>query len=62
MARLDVSMAEYSVLALLAEAGGVGMPRSGLARRRVMSTGGFTRPADRLGGRGLIERRRITLA
>ncbi|MUL43220.1 MarR family transcriptional regulator [Streptomonospora sp. PA3] len=51
-------MAEYSVMALLAQAGRTGMRMSELAKRRVMSTGGFTRLADRLESRGLIERRR----
>ncbi|WP_146615431.1 MarR family winged helix-turn-helix transcriptional regulator [Nonomuraea aridisoli] len=55
---LNVSMAEYSVLALLGEAGRDGMRMSELAHRRLMSTGGFTRLADRLEQRGLIERRR----
>lgn len=54
---LNVSMAEYSVLALLGEAGSTGMRMSELARQRLMSSGGFTRLADRLEGRGLIERR-----
>lgn len=54
---LNVSMAEYSVLALLGEAGPRGMRMSELARRRLMSSGGFTRLADRLESRGLIERR-----
>lgn len=58
LARFDVSMAEYSVLALLGEAGRAGMRMSDLAERRLMSTGGFTRLADRLERRGLIERRR----
>lgn len=58
LAPLGVSMAEYSVLALLGEAGRDGMRMSELAQRRVMSTGGFTRLADRLERRGLIERRR----
>ncbi|WP_170309227.1 MarR family transcriptional regulator [Pseudonocardia hierapolitana] len=51
-------MAEYSVLALLYAADPKGMRMSDLARRRLMSTGGFTRLADRLVSRGLIERRR----
>lgn len=58
LASLNVSMAEYSVLSLLGEVGEAGMRMSELARRRVMSTGGFTRLADRLDRRGLIERRR----
>lgn len=57
LAALDVSMAEYSVLALLGEAGPAGMRMSDLAERRLMSTGGFTRLADRLERRGLIRRR-----
>ena len=58
LAPLGVSMAEYSVLALLGEAGRTGMRMSELAQRRLMSSGGFTRLADRLERRGLIERRR----
>lgn len=58
LAELHVSMAEYSVLNLLHEAGTDGMRMSDLAHRRLMSTGGFTRLADRLENRGLIERRR----
>lgn len=60
LAPLNVSMAEYSVLALLGEAGPKGMRMSELAERRLMSTGGFTRLADRLERRGLMERRRST--
>ena len=58
LAPLNVSMAEYSVLNLLHEAGPDGMRMSELAERRLMSSGGFTRLADRLENRGLIERRR----
>jgi len=58
LAPLNVSMAEYSVLALLAQAGADGMRMAELAQRQLMSTGGFTRLADRLEARGLIERRR----
>ncbi|MEV4806962.1 MarR family transcriptional regulator [Nonomuraea sp. NPDC049421] len=58
LAPLGVSMAEYSVLALLGEAGRKGMRMSELAQERLMSSGGFTRLADRLERRGLIERRR----
>lgn len=60
LAPLGVSMAEYSVMALLARAGRTGMRMSELAQRRLMSTGGFTRMADRLERRGIIERRRAT--
>ena len=60
LATLNVSMAEYSVLALLGPAGPGGMRMSELAEHRLMSTGGFTRLADRLQRRGLIERRRST--
>ena len=59
LASLGVTMAEYSVLALLADAGDKGMRMSELAQRRVMSMGGFTRLADRLEGRGLIARERV---
>ena len=58
LAPLNVSMAEYSVLALLGEAGRNGMRMSDLAEQRLMSSGGFTRLAERLEKRGLIERRR----
>ncbi|WP_345217804.1 MarR family winged helix-turn-helix transcriptional regulator [Georgenia halophila] len=58
LAPLNVSMAEYSVLALLGEAGRNGMRMTELAQRRLMTSGGFTRLADRLERRGLIERRR----
>ncbi|MGI5122003.1 MarR family winged helix-turn-helix transcriptional regulator [Marinactinospora thermotolerans] len=58
LAPLNVSMAEYSVLSLLHEAGPDGMRMSTLAQRHLMSSGGFTRLADRLENRGLIERRR----
>ena len=58
LAPLNVSMAEYSVLALLGEAGRGGMRMSELAERSLMSSGGFTRLADRLERRGIIERRR----
>ncbi|MBO0835844.1 MAG: MarR family transcriptional regulator [Actinobacteria bacterium] len=57
LAPLNVSMAEYSVLALLGEAGPRGMRMSDLAEQRLMSSGGFTRLAERLERRGLIERR-----
>jgi DNA-binding MarR family transcriptional regulator len=55
---LGVSMAEYSALALLAESGPSGMSMSELAEQRLMSSSGFSRLADRLERRGLIERRR----
>ena len=55
---LGMSMAEYSVMALLAGSGRSGMRMSELAQRRVMSTGGFSRLVDRLQARGLVERRR----
>jgi DNA-binding MarR family transcriptional regulator len=61
LAPLNVSMAEYSVLSLLYEAGPNGMRMSDLAQRRLMSSGGFTRLADRLESRGLIERRRSAI-
>ncbi|WP_433498335.1 MarR family winged helix-turn-helix transcriptional regulator [Sphaerimonospora sp. CA-214678] len=58
LAPLNVSMAEYSVLALLGDAGRNGVRMSELAQQCLMSSGGFTRLADRLERRGLIERRR----
>lgn len=58
LAPLGVSMAEYSVLSLLGQAGRTGIRMSELASRRLMSTGGFTRLADRLERRGFIERQR----
>jgi DNA-binding MarR family transcriptional regulator len=61
LAEVNVSMGEYSVMALLYSAGRKGMRMTDLAKRRVMSTGGFTRLADRLERRGLIERRRSAL-
>jgi DNA-binding MarR family transcriptional regulator len=61
LATLNVSMGEYNVLALLDAADPNGMRMSDLAQRRLMSTGGFTRLADRLERRGLIERRRSTV-
>ncbi|MBV2363323.1 MarR family winged helix-turn-helix transcriptional regulator [Streptomonospora nanhaiensis] len=61
LASLNVSMAEYSVLSLLHEAGPAGLRMSILAQRHLMSSGGFTRLADRLQRRGLIERRRSTI-
>lgn len=57
LAPLGVSMAEYSVLGLLGEAGRSGMRLTELAERRMMSTAGLSRLADRLEQRGLIERR-----
>ena len=58
LAPLDVSMAEYSVLALLGESGPKGLRMADLAERRLMSSSGFSRLADRLEQRHLIERRR----
>ncbi|WP_179428621.1 MarR family winged helix-turn-helix transcriptional regulator [Spelaeicoccus albus] len=56
LAPLGVSMAEYGVMALLGLAGRDGMRMSELARQRLMSSGGFTRLAERLERRGLIKR------
>lgn len=58
LAPLNVTMAEYSAMALLGEAGPKGIRMSELAERTLMSSGGFTRLADRLERRGLIQRRR----
>jgi DNA-binding MarR family transcriptional regulator len=61
LAALNVSMAEYSVLNLLHEDGPNGIRMSDLAQRTLMTSGGFTRLADRLESRGLIERRRSAI-
>ncbi|NDK33241.1 MarR family winged helix-turn-helix transcriptional regulator [Nesterenkonia haasae] len=53
---LGLSMTEYSVLGLLAEAGRDGIRLTELAKKRMMSTAGLSRLADRLEQRGLIER------
>ncbi|MFY0406389.1 MarR family winged helix-turn-helix transcriptional regulator [Solicola sp. PLA-1-18] len=58
LAGLNLSMAELDVLFALDVSGRVGVRMSDLAERRLMSTGGFTRLADRLERRGVIERRR----
>ena len=55
---LGVSMAEYSVLGLLGEAGRDGLRLSDLAERRGMSAPGLSRLANRLEQRGLIDRSR----
>lgn len=56
--RRDQEVGLLSEPDFLLEAGPDGMRMSDLAQRRLMSTGGFTRLADRLQNRGLIERRR----
>lgn len=58
LAPLGVSMAEYSVLGLLGEAGRSGLRLSELAKRRGMSGPGLSRLVDRLERRGLVERKR----
>ncbi|MEU3623035.1 hypothetical protein BS329_20780 [Amycolatopsis coloradensis] len=58
LSAVNVSLAEYDVLLALDAAGPGGLRMSDLAERRLMSTGGFTRLADRLERRSLIERRR----
>lgn len=47
----------FRVLSALLHAPGRRLPMSRLAREAAMTTGGFTRLADRLGGAGLIDRR-----
>jgi DNA-binding MarR family transcriptional regulator len=47
----------FGVLSALLHAPGRRLPMSQLAREAVMTTGGFTRLADRLGRAGLIDRR-----
>ena len=61
LAPLNVSLAEYGVLLALDSAGTSGIRMSDLAERRLMSSGGFTRLADRLERRSLIERRRSVI-
>lgn len=47
----------FGVLGALLHAPGRRLPMSRLAQEAAMTTGGFTRLADRLGGAGLIDRR-----
>ena len=47
----------FGVLSALLHAPGRQLPMSRLAREAAMTTGGFTRLADRLGSAGLIDRR-----
>lgn len=49
--------ASFGVLSALLHAPGRQLPMSRLAREAAMTTGGFTRLADRLGSAGLIDRR-----
>ncbi|WP_199443534.1 MarR family winged helix-turn-helix transcriptional regulator [Umezawaea beigongshangensis] len=58
LASTGITMSEYSVLAALENAGDQGVRMSDLAALRLMSTGGFTRMADRLEKQDLITRRR----
>jgi DNA-binding MarR family transcriptional regulator len=53
-----LSLTDYDVLVALEDAGTQGVRMSDLASRTLMSSGGFTRLADRLARQGLIERRR----
>jgi DNA-binding MarR family transcriptional regulator len=53
-----LSLTDYDVLVVLEGAGERGVRMSDLANRTLMSSGGFTRLADRLTRQGLIERRR----
>jgi DNA-binding MarR family transcriptional regulator len=52
-----VSLPYVSVLTLLLEADGHRLPMSRIARELSMTTGGFTKLADRMGRDGLIDRR-----
>ena len=58
LADVGLSMNEYDVLVALEHAGSAGMRMSDLAERRLMTTGGLTRLADRLQRQALIQRRR----
>lgn len=57
LARSGLSMADYDCLVTLEGAGDEGVRMSEIAKRTTMSSGGFTRLADRLEGKGYIERR-----
>jgi DNA-binding MarR family transcriptional regulator len=57
-ARHGISLSAYDVLVLLDEAPGGRLRMSELAAAVLMSSGGFTRLADRLCAEGLAERRR----
>jgi DNA-binding MarR family transcriptional regulator len=58
LSAVGVTVGEYDVLVALEAAGEAGVRMSDLAARRLMSTGGFTRLADRLERQGLIIRQR----
>ena len=58
LAQTGLSMADYDCLVALEGAGETGVRMSELAKRTTMSSGGFTRLADRLERQGLIERRK----
>jgi DNA-binding MarR family transcriptional regulator len=57
LAASGLSMTDYDVLVALEGAGRDGVRMSDLASRSRMSSGGFSRLADRLARQGLIERR-----
>ena len=58
LAPSGLNMNDYAVLVTLQSAGESGVRMTDLAKRTRMSSGGFTRLADRLQAQGLIERRR----
>jgi DNA-binding MarR family transcriptional regulator len=58
LSSVGVTVGEYDVLVALEAAGDAGVRMSDLAARRLMSSGGFTRLADRLEKQGLITRER----
>lgn len=57
LAKTGLSMTDYDCLVALEVAGEGGVRMTELAKRTTMSSGGFTRLADRLEGRGFIARR-----
>jgi DNA-binding MarR family transcriptional regulator len=59
-ARHGISLGAYDVLVLLDEAPGARLRMSELAGAVLMSSGGFTRLADRLCGEGLVARERAS--
>lgn len=54
---IDVPLPYFWVLTLLADADGQRMPMSRIARDLAMTSGGFTKLADRMARDGLIDRR-----
>lgn len=58
LAPIGLSLTDYDVLLKLEEVGSDGLRMSDLASRLLMSSGGFTRLADRLERQGYVQRHR----